>query len=141
MNDNPIHFEVHRTVAGTIVEAICAMFMLALWVITIVVTTQHHQPNAGELYINAVIFTVTVVLMLFLVYHPKSFNLPKNPTERHYRITVIAIRAIAVEMAIFFLFIQMQDIGWIARDAPLGAFAIPVVLTIAIMLVKMYGKG
>ena len=140
MNDNPIHYEVHRTIVGTIIEAICAMLMLALWVITIVATTRFDIPNVGELYVNAAIFTVTVALMLFLVYHPRTFNLPRNPTERHYRITVIAIRSIAVEMAIFFLFIQIQDIGWISHDAPLGLFAIPVILTIAIMLVKMYWR-
>ena len=55
MNDNHIHFEVHRTVVGTIVEIICAMFMLVVWVITIVATTRHDMPQTAELYVNAVI--------------------------------------------------------------------------------------
>lgn len=140
MNDNHIHFEVHRTVVGTIVEIICAMFMLAVWVITIVATTRHDMPQTAELYVNAVIFTAIIALMLFLVYHPKTFNLPQNPTEKHYRITVMGIRSICVEMAILFLFIQMQEVGWIGKNVPLGIFAMPIILTVAIMYVKFYRR-
>ena len=137
MNDNKINFVTRRTKAGTIVEIVCALIVLFIWIVTGVVAFHHKVNNVGELVGNAVFFTIIVAVLLFLTYKPKTVNLPEVPTERHYHLAVWCLRAIAMEIAVMFLFIQLQEIGWVAADIPEFIIGFVVLLTAAVFSVMM----
>lgn len=140
MNDNNFNYEVHRTKAGTIVELICALLMIIVWVVTGVAVARHENANATDLLVNAGAFSVIVALLLFLAYKPKTYNLPANPTERHYRLIVVCLRAVSVELALMFLFIQLHDVGWMASELPQFIVTAAIILTTAFYLFLIYRK-
>jgi len=137
MNDNPINYVTPRTKAGTIVEIVCAVLMLIIWIATAVAVAREDRIDSTALFGNAAFFTIIVALLLFLCYKPKTFNVPEVPTERHYHLTVWCVRVVSVEMSMLFLVIQLQEIRWMSRDVPEVIFGIVIMLTAAVFMVLM----
>lgn len=138
MNDNPINFKVNRTMTGTIVELVCGALMLVAWVITIVMTVRHgFQSFTQGLIINTAMFTFIVVLLLVLVYFPKTYNLPKNPKPAHYQLTVRLMRILSVCLALLSLILNMMMVGWISMFWQFVIFAF-MMITLAYYLFRFY---
>ena len=115
MNDNPDNFKVNRTMKGTIFELVCGALLLVSWVIAIVMTIRHgFQSFTQGLIVNTATFTFVVVLLLVLVYFPKTFNLPKNPKPAHYKMTVELMRVLSVCIALLSLILNMVMMEWIS---------------------------
>lgn len=97
MNDNKINFRTPRTVAGTVMEAVVGVLLLAMWVLIIYLSVNAPSDATRTMIILGIQGTVLVPLMMVLCYFPKTFNIPKrNPRVEHYLLTIHLVRVVSI---------------------------------------------
>ena len=95
--------KVPRTIEGTIMEAIAAMFLIGAWVIALA----RHQFNGaiGEQWKTGIIgLTIAVVALLVCCYFPRYMNRSHRFTNmRQVNLSVRSFRVLAIEFALAIL--------------------------------------
>jgi len=84
MNRNNIHFQVHRTKEGTLIELISGLLVLLSLILSIVLFIKVREAG-GAMLLQTGTLGFVVLLMLFLAYKPETFNIPDDsPAEFIY---------------------------------------------------------
>ena len=97
MNDNKINFRTPRTVAGTVMEVVVGVLVLALWVLIIYLSRTAPADATQTLVVIGIQSTILAPLMMALCYFPKTFNVPKrNPRAEHYLLTIQMVRVVCI---------------------------------------------
>lgn len=108
MNDNNINFRTPRTVAGTVMEVMVGVLVLALWVLIIYLSRTATSDATQTLAVIGIQGTILAPLMMMLCYFPRTFNIPKrNPRVEHYLLTIQMVRIVCI-----FVMLIMITAAW-----------------------------
>ena len=107
MNKNNIHFQVHRTKAGTLIELVCGLLVLLSLILSIVLFIKVREAG-GAMLIQTGSIGFAVLLILFLAYKPETFNIPDDSPAEMFIVTVKFIRYIAVLISLMSLGITLS---------------------------------
>lgn len=139
--------EVHRTVEGTLFEAVCAVLIIIMWIITLVqchsLADQLSNPfneaaredasyQRAMLIVMALIATGVAIYALYSAYHPLTkVNFPITITTATQQAMIVRlVRIISVELCVCFIGVAALPEGSIC-----AAFS-TVVLPITIILYR-----
>ena len=109
MNKNNINFQVNRTKEGTICEIACGLLLILSLILSFVLLSSTAQGGIAML-IQTGSIAFGVLLMLILVYQPKTFNIPDNSPAELFIATVRFVRIAAVLMSVLSLAITLSAI-------------------------------
>lgn len=99
MNNNEINFRTPRTVAGTVMEIIVGILVLAMWVLIVYFSRGAEADTVKLLVFHGLFCTVLPSLMMVACYFPKSFNIPKrHPRAEHYILSIQLVRLCCIVM-------------------------------------------
>jgi len=110
MNDNKIGYVTQRTTKAKLIELICAVLVIAMWVMMVVGFIQEKKLGALML-LEAFLGTMGTGMMLYLAYCPNTFNLPKQPKAEHYTLTVWLLRVMALISALLIVLVDLTLLG------------------------------
>lgn len=108
--------KVHRTLGGTLAEALCMVLVVANWAL-LVPTVRSEDGITGKLVGN-VVGTLAALMLLVCAYFPKQINKTyKLTTLRQMWLAVWFCRVMGVEMcALFLLLTVFSHLGIIEPD-------------------------
>lgn len=107
MNKNNIHFQVHRTKEGTLIELISGLLVLLSLILSIVLFIKVREAG-GAMFLQTGTLGFAVLLMLFLAYKPETFNIPDDSPAELFIVTVKFLRYVAVLMSLMSLGITLS---------------------------------
>lgn len=95
--------KVHRTLEGTVIEALAAIMLVVTWIIALV-NHQFGGPMHENWMVGLIVATIAVVLVLVTAYYPVLFN--NRYRLRNIKQVAIAMRmnrVLALELALMLL--------------------------------------
>ena len=147
--------KVNRSKEGTLIELLCALLVIIMWVVAIVLYRQApefisthfdatgHVDGTGSrlvLLLTAAIGTVATALLLVSAYHPdKMINMPmKITSDLQYAKMVLMVRVLAVEIAALFIFMIFLMGGKAITFGGVVALTAVILLTTVYFVAKVY---
>lgn len=134
--------KVHRTIEGTIMEAIAVMCLIGAWVIALA----RHQFDAGmqsQWLKAAIIVSIAVIVLLVCAYFPRySKNAHRFSNVRQVLISIRSFRVLAVEFALMLLCIAIS--GGTIMEHPFwtkAALAVIIITALVFYLLIYRAKG
>ena len=115
--------KVHRTVEGTVFEAVILALLIAAWIVGIL-----SRPLAGDNLISLCVFTGVALLSAVMAYWPSHINLMGMELKniRQAELAIRLSRVIGVELALVALVLAI-----IGHESPLTS---PVAIGLAVVL-------
>ena len=104
MNDfNIKDVKVHRTLEGTIFEAITVIILVVMYAIAIA-TKFFDISNIEGKHAAIIVISVVCIILLLVAYSPKNINLGQEPKNiLQVEVAIRTVRILAVELALFCL--------------------------------------
>ena len=115
LKNNENRIKVYRTMEGNIFEAMAAIIVIIMWVVTmnglqsidqtVIISMSEGSNEAGRILVNSIIGTAAVLLCLVAAYFPdRMINIHiKLHNTAQYSLIIRMARVMALEMGLAFL--------------------------------------